>query len=116
MKLMPTYDVPCGLYYRYTDINTEDGPRIYLSRYPVIKETPKGVWLNVYGSRKFVLKESRKRFACQTEAEALNSFIARKKRQQCILTAQLGYVEHVLDRAADMKGEPRLNPNVFAAE
>lgn len=84
--------------------------RTYLSveRYQVLKETSKGVWLGStrYGKR-FVLRDSRKRFACPTVAEALTSFLARKKRQLGILRAQQDQVEtaiHMAQRRLD-RGE-----------
>ena len=62
---------------------------IYVRKYPVVKVTPKGVWLNVYGSKRFVRQEVRKRFACPTEQEAHLSFIARAERRCRILESQL---------------------------
>ena len=62
---------------------------IYVRKYPVVKVTPKGVWLNVYSSKRFVRQEARKRFACPTEQEAHLSFIARAERRCCILESQL---------------------------
>ena len=52
--------------------------------YPVLRRTPKGVWLNVHGDPRFAYAECRKRFACPTIDEALESFIARKTRQAAI--------------------------------
>lgn len=63
--------------------------KLRLTKYPVIKHTPKGVWLDNYGTKRFVRREAIKRFACPTEEEALESFIARKARQVSILTSQL---------------------------
>jgi hypothetical protein len=58
-----------------------------------------GVQLDFYGEKKFVLKDARKRFACPTPEEAMESFIARKKRQRGILKAQLVHVEEAIDIA-----------------
>lgn len=74
--------------------------RLHITIYPyrVLRHTPKGVWLEDHtqpGGR-FVLKDSRKRFACPTKEEAIESFIARKRRQCEILKAQLDHVERVL--------------------
>ena len=67
-----------------------------IREYEVLKHTPKGVWLHcpfedngVHGSRKFVRRDSRKRWACPTKAEALESFLQRKRRRVEILTAQI---------------------------
>lgn len=53
--------------------------------YYVQRRTPKGAWL----ANRFVLLTARKRWACNTEQEALESFKARKARQIKILTTQL---------------------------
>ena len=78
--------------------------RSYVSvhEYPVLRETPKGVWLEgcgFYGSPRFVLRDARKRYACPTEEEAWESFRARKNRQLRILRAQVRHVEEVLGSA-----------------
>lgn len=56
-------------------------------RFPVVKETTAGVWLLVYGERKFVLSGDGKRFAYPSKTAALNSYIARKNRHIRILEA-----------------------------
>lgn len=57
--------------------------------YPVTKETDRGVWLNYFGERKFVLKTATKRFAYPTRGEALKGFYFRKRRHAQILHWQL---------------------------
>lgn len=64
---------------------------ILIEELEVLKVTPKGVWLaycSQYSDRRFVLNESRKRFACPTIKEALDSFVARKERQAGIYEAR----------------------------
>ncbi|MEQ1950913.1 hypothetical protein [Mesorhizobium sp. CN2-181] len=53
--------------------------------YPVTKRTPCGAWIG----DKFVRLTARKRWACNTEKEALESYAARKKRQISIYEARL---------------------------
>jgi len=82
------------------------GGRSYVSTVPfrVLRETPKGVWLEdggAFGGKRFVLRDARKRFACPTQEEALESFRARKQRQLKILQAQVRHVETVLRMAED---------------
>lgn len=75
-----------------TDISLDSGLyQLVLYEYPVAKETAQGVWLLSArrGAGRFVLKSSRKRYACPTKEEALASFIRRKEVQISILTAQL---------------------------
>lgn len=69
---------------------------VYTHEHPVIRETPKGVWLDVYGSERFVRRDARKRWACPTKEEAIESFRARKARQAKILRAKLRHVDEVL--------------------
>jgi hypothetical protein len=62
---------------------------LYFIEVPVVKVTPKGFWLDYYGSRKFVRAEARKRWAYPTKQEALESFIARREKQLKILRSQI---------------------------
>jgi hypothetical protein len=92
-------------WYRYTSHLVSNGideygvrwgdPKIELqvSKYRVTKETPKGVWLDFYGTKKFVLRDARKRWACPTQEEARESFIHRKQRQIGILARQLDHAK-----------------------
>jgi deoxyribodipyrimidine photolyase-like uncharacterized protein len=72
----------------------------------VAKETPKGCWIDVYGKRKFILNDAVKRYACPTKELALQSFIARKRRQCAILRAQLENAEGLLAYASALKEPP----------
>ena len=77
--------------------------QINLNEYKVIKETPKGVWLgydigiSFSNWKRFVLLNSRKRFACPTKVEAMVSFIARKRAQIRIYKARLESAEMALE-------------------
>ena len=70
---------------------------ITLYRFAVVRYTQQGVWLD-YGIEKdkFVLINSRKRFACPTLDEAKESFLARKKIQLIILEEQTEDVRRIL--------------------
>ena len=76
--------------------------KIDLREFPIIKWTPKGAWIDVglgVGHRedqKFVLLTARKRYACLTLEEAMESFKYRKKRQIKKLNAQLRQAEKAL--------------------
>ena len=70
---------------------------IMLRKYPVIKYTPKGVWLDLsFNDHRFVLIGARKRFACPTVEEAKVSFIARKRRQASIYRARMNSAEKAI--------------------
>lgn len=79
---------------------------VHLREYRIIRRTPKGYWvaldLGDFGisSERFVLASSRKRFACPTEAEARESFRARKRAQIRIYRARIERTEQAL-RAFD---------------
>jgi hypothetical protein len=93
------------MFYRYEDVSyavlsnaeTESWTsqlRVELREYPVLRRTPKGVWIDVgpqcfgYAHPRFVLLSARKRFACASIEEARESFRARKRRQASIYEAR----------------------------
>lgn len=83
--------------HRYASVNefgeTENSyTELSLDRYPVIKHTPKGVWIARYYDKKFILKSAKKQWACPTEEQAKASYVARKKRQIKILSNKLNEV------------------------
>lgn len=78
---------------------------IILMEFKVIRSTPKGVWIGDWGDR-FVLLSARKRYACPTIEEALESFLARKRRQARILEKQLEGVRSLI-YMAEHGGAPR---------
>ena len=91
-------------YYRYEDFLvhawdyeyetiTHSRVVVNLKEFNIIKHTPCGVWLDVFGTKKFVKTKARKRWACPTKKETYKSFLARKKKQKRILERQLSRVE-----------------------
>ncbi len=96
---------PIGTVYRYDEVLHGDGystyVRIYLSKYPIIKKTPNGIWIDILFGRKkkFILLSARKKYACLTPEEALVSFKARKNRQIGILNSQLLHTREALAQA-----------------
>lgn len=84
-------------YYRFNEsLYTESKLMLVMQIFPVIKTTEKGVWIDNYGIKKFILLNAHKRYACPSEAEALQSYHARKKRQCKILRYQLAKAEAAL--------------------
>lgn len=71
---------------------------IYLHEYEVLKETPKGVWINRYGTPRFVLLNARKRFACPSKEEAKQSFLARKQAHLRHLNRKIANVNEAIDK------------------
>lgn len=84
-------------FYRYEQIELENGPQLSEREFQLLKETPCGWWIGYpLGSitplgpdKWWVSKTTRKRFAYPTRKEALENFIARKRRQVAILNYQL---------------------------
>lgn len=79
-------------YYRFQN----QGDVVFKHNHFVLRRTPKGVWINDYGTERFVLNDAKKQFACPTEEEAKTSFLARKNRQLGILRAQVRDVERAM--------------------
>jgi hypothetical protein len=69
---------------------------IGLRDFQIVRTTPKGAWINYGGTERFVKLDARKRFACPTKEEALQSFIARKEKQKRILNEQIRQTDNAL--------------------
>ena len=77
---------------------------VLLYRYEVVRETPKGCWVKmVLDKPRFVLNDSRKKFACRTPelALALESFKARKAAYVRILRSRIATAEDAVQKAED---------------
>lgn len=66
------------------------------SEYPIIKETPKGCWIDDYGKKRFILSNSRKKYAYPTKEEARLGFLKRSLAYKRILFSRLEEVEMYL--------------------
>jgi hypothetical protein len=92
--------------YRYNESLTELGVYVYLTDYKVVKETPKGIWIELWiGKNKFVNLQAKKKFACLTIEEALESFKKRKQRQITILEYQLANAKQALFKAEVLRSK-----------
>jgi hypothetical protein len=90
--------VPMPDWYRIEDrrysVADEMGDHAYtrhevvLLTFNVASYTPKGVWLRQYFSKRWVSYTATRRFACPTVALALESYLARKKKQAAIYQAR----------------------------
>jgi len=98
--------------YRYYDVqyasplneyDEHTGPgkvAIELMTFDIIKYTKCGVRIDDYTDKgKFINLNSRKKFACATKEEALESFIHRKERQMVIYKSQLRQATQALELA-----------------
>jgi hypothetical protein len=91
-----------GFLYRYQETRySESRLSLALYRFPIRKLTPCGVQIEVWGHRRFVRLDARKRYACPTEAEALESYRSRKRRQIGILKHRLAEAEAALKLQSD---------------
>lgn len=82
---------------------------VHLHKFPIERRTPKGVWIRGWGGMRFVLLSARKRYACPTIEEALESFQARKNRQIKILKGQLQRAELALSLSDSWKEKPNIS-------
>lgn len=86
-------------YLESAGVNEFDNPvgppnvRVAVRVFEVEKHTPKGVWLKAFMFRRFVLASAKRRFACPTLDEALESFKKRKAKQLAILKRKQFHVE-----------------------
>lgn len=86
----------------FDNICREGSRELVLVEYPVLRVTRCGVRLK---DGRFILKQARKRFACPTKEEAMESYKRRKAVQISILQAQLRSAERDLALAG---GEARV--------
>jgi hypothetical protein len=87
------------MFYRYEVSPTTIEVHLVLEEYPVIRRTPKGVWVDDLVRERFVLLSAVKKFAYPTKEEALESFKARKGRYIRILKNRLERAEAALSLA-----------------
>jgi hypothetical protein len=82
---------------------------LYLRKLKVVRETPKGVQLaglNYSAEHpRFVRRDSRKRFACPTVDEAVQSYRARKEKQINIYKVRISSARHALRLISERKFE-----------
>lgn len=79
----------------WTGEHSHTDHQVELLEFTVKSYTPQGVWLNVFFSARWVKTGATKRFACPTIAEALESFVARKRRQARIYQARADAARYV---------------------
>ena len=69
---------------------------IHYWEFEVTKNTPKGVWISVYGKKKFILLYATKKYACATKEEALYALLRRKQIYQKRLQETLDNISYEL--------------------
>jgi hypothetical protein len=74
---------------------------IQCMQYPIIRFTPKGMWINVWSGPRFVLLTANKRFADPCKETAWLDFQKRKSRQAFIYSKRVDHAEEAL-RASKM--------------
>ena len=78
---------------------------VYYQKYPILSTTNCGVWIDVYGKKKFVNLTCRKQFASKTVEEALEGYIKRTEVYIKILKANLYLAEEGLKHAKKVQGK-----------
>jgi hypothetical protein len=98
--------VPRPCFYRYQEVHySERSLMLVLHEYIILSRTPRGTWIDVFCRKRFVLDGARKRYACPTKEEALESYRARKEKQIGILEHQLARARAALNLKADGERE-----------
>jgi hypothetical protein len=75
---------------------TGDGIRVGVDVFSVVKETPCGYWIETWDGGRWVARKGKKRFACPTMDEAIDSFRARKHRHLAILRGTIQNIQAAL--------------------
>lgn len=78
------------------DLDDKSNVQIRLEYYEVIRNTPKGHVIKVGRKEKWVSSTSKKRYAYQTEEEAMINFIRRTKRSIAIMKHFIDFSELAL--------------------
>ena len=99
-----------NMYHRfdYQFFSTDFGRQVKIvhHRFDVIKKTPKGCWIDVYGQKRFVRDNARNRYACESIDLAKESFIARKNRQIWIYKGKIADITSALYHIERFKEKP----------
>jgi hypothetical protein len=78
-----------NLMYRYVETHYVDSVLVSIQAYKIVAFTPCGMFINVWGKKKWLSNNWRKKYAYPTVEEAEEAFIKRKERQILILSSQL---------------------------
>lgn len=102
----PCIDTDTDVMYRYIDGYNEYGHgEIELTVYKVVKHTPCGVKILLYGKERFISNTSGKRFAYVDKKAALVGYIYRKKYQLRVLESKIRMVTECLSSAEQKLNE-----------
>lgn len=71
-------------------------------KFKVVKETPKGYWIDEFGFKRWISKTGKKRYAYPTMIEAINSFCCKKHRYAIHLKRRLDDAKKARDKAASI--------------
>lgn len=77
-------------------LDEDDHPYLYVRAMRIVRRTPRGVWVDDYGTDRFVLNDARKRFAYPTENEAVVACMHR-------LASRIRRLETELDTATRIR-------------
>ena len=102
-----------SVFYRYWGHACDTDIYISYDEYVVLRETPKGVWLSVYGKEKFVLNGDGRRYAHPTKEAALASYRIRKQRQVQHLARQHDHAKACMGAADKLTPEMAMSRGGF---
>jgi hypothetical protein len=105
------------LRYRYSNIGSYDAPCLHVETYTVLRQTPKGVWIDHWAGEKFLNETGEyngSRYAYPTLPEALEHYMARTRKHLKIMASRIARAEAGLGLASELaKRIGPLNPNGF---
>lgn len=104
-------------FYRYHAAHYNDGQTVIDQQvFDLVRTTPCGHWIDVYGEEKWVSKHSVKRFAYPTKKLAMESLVARKKRQLVILTDQVRRVKKIVEYLTPENAKKEMKPRTLVSD
>jgi hypothetical protein len=88
-------------------VSTGSKVRVHIYELTIMHRTPKGIVIrDKTGNRRFICDSWYKRYACATKEQALESFIARKKKQHSIYKKKAHNAEKAILEAKRIMGCP----------
>ena len=96
------------MYRAYVQPTFCDPAKYWFDEYPVLKHTKCGVWVDVFGKKKFINTQSRMQYAYSTKDEAVVGYIKRTERYLCILQGKLNRAQDELNIAKGIKPQVTL--------
>lgn len=96
------------MYRAYISQTFCESAKYWFDEYPITKRTKCGVWVDVYGKKKFINTQSRKQYAYATKDAAIVGYIKRTEAYIRILQGLLNRAQDELNMAKGIKPQQTL--------